>query len=596
MQMVGDEHQENQVDFSLNKYFEAVNYQFSEGQCTQHTIWLKPLINAPLGFTMFLGSNLRNIEIVSRQDYLTSQQHFHHKQYTADFLPQTAGRMGIFAKYEFKVPDDEMRLNIRVSCNSDKYLTNYMRIKIVDRSSSPNQTSEPMVFHNMNIQNLCLPRNEGGYLMIVEGNMPYNTTEGQIATDVMSTDASFALEELVGTEPLEWSDSYKPWKYGIIFKEKIVFHQADNITASFNIRLLKDGKDLPQEVKRAFRFEVLDNNKVIFCQKGWNQMSISHFLFRCSQGLPETSENPDAEVKHNYVLQAIFDLDQWPECRTQNEETENITWVMRFFTSETIALIKDTDKEDREKALKASWETAEPGRAEKAAKSRQKYLIQQKQKAGEQLTDEELVILYEKRERVRKKDQDEAPAAKGKKAPPAKDDKKKGKGAEKEDKPKVPVPVPEEEPQLQLPEPDQHVNSNIVEFLQHFKSQRLITLCDNESEVRVRSAEEKRQEAEAKAIQREEEKQFYESVLAEREEQKERREAFKKDTQAQIAAERSNYKESLGKSLDERNKYREKIIVRAEKLRALTDLLGQEKIDLNALQGAVDAGTENKVR
>ena len=31
MQMVGDEHQENQVDFSLNKYFEAVNYQFSEG-------------------------------------------------------------------------------------------------------------------------------------------------------------------------------------------------------------------------------------------------------------------------------------------------------------------------------------------------------------------------------------------------------------------------------------------------------------------------------------------------------------------------------------------------------------------------------------
>jgi hypothetical protein len=204
--------------------------------------------------------------------------------------------------------------------------------------------------------------------------------------------------------------------------------------------------------------------------------------------------------------------------------------------------------------------------------------------------------LYEKRERVRKKDQDEAPAAKGKKAPPAKDDKKKGKGAEKEDKPKVPVPVPEEEPQLQLPEPDQHVNANIVEFLQHFKSQRLITLCDNESEVRVRSAEEKKQEAEAKTKQREEEKQFYESVLAEREEQKERREAFKKDTQAEIAAERSNYKESLGKSLDERNKYREKIIVRAEKLRALTDLLGQEKIDLNALQAAVDAATENKVR
>lgn len=53
-----------------------------------------------------------------------------------------------------------------------------------------------------------------------------------------------------------------------------------------------------------------------------------------------------------------------------NEETENISWVLKFFTSETIALIKDTDKEDREKALKVSWETVEPGRAEKATKSR----------------------------------------------------------------------------------------------------------------------------------------------------------------------------------------------------------------------------------
>jgi len=98
-------------------------------------------------------------------------------------------------------------------------------------------------------------------------------------------------------------------------------------------------------------------------------------LFRASQGLPESSDNPDVEVKHNYVLQATFDLMEWPEAKTLNEQTENITWVMKFFTSETIALIKDTDKEDREKALKLSWETAEPGRAEKAAKSRQRYLI-----------------------------------------------------------------------------------------------------------------------------------------------------------------------------------------------------------------------------
>lgn len=200
--------------------------------------------------------------------------------------------------------------------------------------------------------------------------MPYNTTEGQIQIDVQSSADNFTLDEIVSTEPMEWSDSYKPWKYGIIFKEKIVFAQTDFIMASINLRLLQNGKDFPDEVQRSFRFEVLDNNKVIFSKIGSNHLNLSHFLFRSNQGLPETAENQDVEVKHNYVLQAIFDLSQWPEAKTANETTDNITWVLKFFTSETIALIKDTDKETKEKALKASWEAAEPGRAEKAAKSR----------------------------------------------------------------------------------------------------------------------------------------------------------------------------------------------------------------------------------
>jgi len=174
--------------------------------------------------------------------------------------------------------------------------------------------------------------------------------------------------------------------------------------------------------------------------------------------------------------------------------------VLKFFTSETIALIKDTDKEDREKALKVSWETVEPGRAEKAAKSRQRYLIQQKQKAGESMKDDDLVVLYEKRERVRKKDlEEQAAGAKGKKPPaPAKDaGKKPAKGDSKEEKVKVPVPAPEEEAPLMLPEPDQHVNSNIVEFLNHFKSQRLIEI-DDTSSTRKRCDDEKKQIADDK--------------------------------------------------------------------------------------------------
>ena len=117
----------------------------------------------------------------------------------------------------------------------------------------------------------------------------------------------------------------------------------------------------------------------------------------------------------------------WPECKTVNPETDDISWVMKWFTSETIALIKDTDKEDKEKALKQSWETAEPGRAEKAAKSRAKFLLQQRHARGEELTQEELDAMNEKRERIKKKDLEEVVL--DKKGQPAKG----GKGAAKPD-------------------------------------------------------------------------------------------------------------------------------------------------------------------
>ena len=52
--------------------------------------------------------------------------------------------------------------------------------------------------------------------------------------------------------------------------------------ASFNLRLLKNGKLFPNDVKRALNFEILDNNKVIYTKKGWNSINLSHFLFRAN--------------------------------------------------------------------------------------------------------------------------------------------------------------------------------------------------------------------------------------------------------------------------------------------------------------------------
>jgi hypothetical protein len=100
--------------------------------------------------------------------------------------------------------------------------------------------------------------------------------------------------------------------------------------------------------------------------------------------------------------------------------SSDITWHLKLYSSETLAVVKDTDKEDREKALKASWETSEPGRAEKAKRSRMKFLYQQMLARGEPLTEEQKAIALEPRERIRKKDEPEIPVKGGKPAPGAK--------------------------------------------------------------------------------------------------------------------------------------------------------------------------------
>ena len=52
-----------------------------------------------------------------------------------------------------------------------------MRIKIFEKNARDDTC---MLFSNLNIQNLRLPKNDAGYLMVIEGSMPYNTNEGQI--------------------------------------------------------------------------------------------------------------------------------------------------------------------------------------------------------------------------------------------------------------------------------------------------------------------------------------------------------------------------------------------------------------------------------
>jgi len=51
-----------------------------------------------------------------------------------------------------------------------------------------------------------------------------------------------------------------------------------------------------------FRLQILDNNKIVFDKRGWNQINLSNFNFRMNQGLTDVPSEETGEVKHNYVI------------------------------------------------------------------------------------------------------------------------------------------------------------------------------------------------------------------------------------------------------------------------------------------------------
>lgn len=506
-----------------------------------------------------------------------------------------------------------------------------MRFKIVDKAgldSDPNDSEKPLSINqrlsestSITTLNSCRtekitfqPNNDKGYSLICESMAPYDIFTINLELEMLTNKDNLELEKVDMIDPLVYSDVYNPYKYGIIFKEKIFVGQ--DTSAAFNISLMKKGKirkllppvegeqveegvepryeevDGISELFKNFKVEIFDNKELVSTYNGNGHLTVSHFNFKSNAGLedkpkpPPVDENaeppaeqpdiPEKEYKHYYVIQATFDKNDWPACTQKNiEDTKDITWNLRIYSSDTVAIVKDTDKEDRENALKASWETAEPGRADKSHKSRVRYLAMVKQQNGEPLTEEEKEVLNQKRVRGAASLKEPVPdpkAAKGK--APAK-----GQPVEEDNK--------QEEVQINFPTTDDYTNLHLREFIRHFESDRLIhTQCDKKN-ARLRSEEEKAQIAQERAEKMESWNAVLKSRLENREIETKDREEKQKQTLDLIINSRKDFIGATEKMFAGRTKYRELISNRKYKEILLVDILNAEKIDIQNLENAL---------
>ena len=164
-----------------------------------------------------------------------------------------------------------------------------------------------------------------------------------------------------------------------------------NIYNNFNNKIIYDEEKIEN---LRMKIKISKNNQIFFEEEFFNKLTIQNLLIN-GISIDLTNKSPNVNANKDiipYLIVCYLDLS---ELKIQREYLESLEWVLRVFSSELILITKDTSKLDSEKILKDTWESREPGRSEKARKSRLKHLLLCKKKDGAKLSLEEENILLE---------------------------------------------------------------------------------------------------------------------------------------------------------------------------------------------------------
>lgn len=444
--------------------------------------------------------------------------------------------------------------------------------------------------------NIITLNKEVNYILILESKPTVGLAEGNIEFEFLSK-SQINIEQLEMVEPQEYTDKYNANKYGILFRERLFVN--DDVYASFFVRLvninrdnssvaqqkdpkkkgneLSEGTEIELTEKRLITLELFEDEKLLIVSQGLNFVIISHHLL-----------TPNKDESKNYYLQARFDLREWPTSAHLSDDTRNLTWFLRNFSNESIAIVKDTQKEDLEKSIKKSWEDKEPGRAERAKKSRQKYLLWAKKEEGSVLTEQELELLNEPRISRKQREEELKTAGQKNKIPPKNDKKPVGKQTAKKEE------AVDEKKEKIWPASQLHLMKEIQNFLEHMEEPRILEEKPlHGGLVDVRSIENKEELREGYWMGRED-------YLVQMKRNAENRENFKSyqvENKRKLLEDfelaKKMYVEKLAELLKERDELKKGNSVQREKERILVDFCSQERPNPEEFEKILNEANQN---
>ena len=206
-------------------------------------------------------------------------------------------------------------------------------------------------------------------------------------------DPSVLVEPVQLIAPFCFSQQYTPNKHAIMLNECI--YPTDLSVATLDIWVsYKDKEPLPFDIKMELEFSY--DNRIIFTKNFINRTLVRNLVMKGKVYNPKAAPGENAIVP--YIIKCYIDINENNEYLFKVSEYQNdIFWNITVFTSEPVLFLKNTIKEDKERAMIESWETNQPGRGELAKVSRKKYFILKKEKTGCELSEEEKEMIHEKK-------------------------------------------------------------------------------------------------------------------------------------------------------------------------------------------------------
>ena len=409
------------ASYSMKNYFSILNINISK--ISKNSENKEYFINiqgglCPFGYHLQFLSNNYTIENYSYNQFLCNFKNFIEKKINImhPILPKSHFYLIKTLILEHKKLDDENEnKNVKFMTDFSGYDDNVLKnsIDVVLINSITNKKIKIYYKKLFEIDFSVCPKYRIELSIISPGNIPERNFDYILLYD----NPNINIEVLENIYPFYIRQKYIPNKHHIVFNELIF--PSDLITTTLDISLEYRPNDenknneninnnfidenLPKEIpfpsSIRMNFYFMAGEKLVFKKDFENQSLIRNLILESKPINPKEKDNNNSNklILEAYSIKCVLDTEQCPSwLLIPNEYKGDVYWRIAVFCTDSITFIKNTIKEDKEKAIIESWEINEPGRKNKAEKSRKKYFVNIKFNNGEMLSPEEEELIPEK--------------------------------------------------------------------------------------------------------------------------------------------------------------------------------------------------------